>query len=162
MARSRDIYGRRSTSQSRGKTHERIMALQHDPTAIPGTGAALEGCGDGSIGAALMAFHADWVRERPVAPRRAYERTIALLLRDLAANGPQPSALVAELSGERLVAHATWRRESRLTDPGELRRMPVHLARIATWLDEHVGTSLGDVRPALEAAVARLLDEPTA
>lgn len=146
QGRSRDIYGRRATSTSRGRTQQRIMDLQHDPATIPGAEEHLAAPAPGSIASSLAAFHRTWVVEQPVAPRRAYERTLALLLRDLAEAGPAPQDPVTDLDGRRLAAHATWRLQVGLTGEGELRRLPVHLARIGEHLAADGAPDMGDVR----------------
>lgn len=132
--RTKDIYGRRPTSASRGKTHERIMALQHDPSVIPGTEAVLAERPPGSIAASILAFHADQVVARPVTTRRAYERSLAFFARDLAATGPSPQAAASVLDRERAAQHLDWRIEQGLHDAGELQRSALHLSRLFEWL----------------------------
>lgn len=154
MAAKRDIYERRTTSESRGRTIQRIMDLQHAPGMIPGTEQVLDERPDGSIAAALLAFHAAWVEPKQVTTRRSYERTIALFARDLAANGPAPSAPLTELDRSRLVAHLDWRIASGLTDAGELQRAALHLTRVCEWVDEHLGVDLQADRVWMRAQAA--------
>lgn len=135
-SRPRDIYGRRPTSESRGRTHERIMALQHEAGRLPGAEDALAERPGGSIAAAICEFHVTWVEPKIVTVRRAYERSLALFARDLAENGPPPGTPTAELTPERLVAHLDWRIGVGLQDPGEIQRSALHLARFAAWLTE--------------------------
>lgn len=142
MAGSKDIYGRRATSQSRGKTIQRILDHQHAPGMIPGTEAVLAERPTGSIGAAVLAFHAAWVESKQVTTRRAYERSLAFFVRDLAANGPTPQEPVDRLSRDRVVEHLDWRLENGLHDPGELQRAALHLTRLLEWLQETLALEL--------------------
>ena len=139
--RTPDLYGRRPTSRSRGKTIDRIMAHQHAAGRIPGAEAALESRPEGSIAEALTAFHHAWVETKPVTTRRAYERSLAFFARDLAANGPDPSSAIADLPATRLAEHLDWRLANGLDDPGELQRCTVHLARACAWTIEHGGSA---------------------
>lgn len=133
--RSKDIYDRRPTSTSRGKTHERIMALQHAPGMIPGAEQVLADPAPGSIAAAICGFHTNWVEPKPVTTRRAYERSLAFFARDLDANGPALSEPATVLEPARLEQHLDWRLTSGLADPGEIQRSALHLARLAEWID---------------------------
>jgi hypothetical protein len=161
--RNKDIYGRRPTSTSRGKTHERVMALQHAAGTIPGTEGVLEERPAGSIAEGIMGFHATWVETKPVTTRRAYERSLAFFARDLAESGPVPAMPVAQLDRDRLVAHLDWRVAAGLTDVGELQRAGLHLARLAEWLDEMYGTSLDAPREWMrDQAAARIAAAPPA
>lgn len=158
--RPRDIHGRRPTSESRGRTHERILAQQHEAGRLPGAEDVLAERPDGSIAAAICEFHVSWVESKLVTVRRGYERSLALFARDLAEHGPAPAAPVTELTPERLVAHLDWRISVNLRDPGELQRSALHLARFAAWLGEH-GTPLDAPRDTLRAAaVARIAALP--
>lgn len=137
MTARKDIYDRKATSASRGKTIQRIMDRQHAPGMIPGTEQVLEERPAGSIAEAVLGFHADWVESKQVTTRRAYERSLAFFVRDLAANGPAPAQPLAELSRDRLVEHLDWRLASGLHDPGELQRAALHLTRLCEWITEH-------------------------
>lgn len=158
---TRDLYQRRPTSTSRGRTHERIMALQHAPHTLPGAEEALAIRPPGSIAAAICDFHAAWATPRRVTTRRSYERSLALLSRDLHANGPDPAQPLQSLAGERLGTHIEWRVAVGLTDPGELQRAALHLARLCEWLDAERDGSFGAIRPVLrERAAAALRGAP--
>ena len=74
MTQRKDIYDRRATSRSRGKTIQRIMDRQHPVGMIPGTELVLAERPVGSIAEAVLAFHAAWVEPKQVTTRRAYER----------------------------------------------------------------------------------------
>jgi hypothetical protein len=164
MADRKDIYDRRATSTSRGKTIQRIMDLQHGAGTIPGTEAVLGGVlPDGSIGAAITAFHAGWVEGKPVTTKRAYERSLALLARDLDANGPAPSDPVGALDRERIVAHLDWRISNGLHDAGELQRAALHLTRLCEWANEHLGAGIHADRAWMrEQAATRIASAPPA
>lgn len=161
MTNSRDIYGRRPTSQSRGKTHERIMALQHAPGTLPGADELLAGpdggaATTGSIAAAIRAFHAGWVETQTVTVRRGYERMLVLLARDVA--GDADGALqqpVATLTRARVEQHLAWRVGNGLVDRQELLRCGVHLHRLTEWLDANAGTAIGVTRDEMRDAAAR-------
>lgn len=152
---AKDIYDRRPTSTSRGRTIQRIMDLQHAAGMIPGTEGVLDERPAGSIAEAVMAFHADWVESKAVTTRRAYERSLAFFARDLAANGPAPSAPLAELGRERLAAHLDWRIANALHDPGELQRSALHLTRFCEWSESELGASLGADRAWMREQAAR-------
>ena len=155
--RTKDLYGRRPTSTSRGKTHGRIMALQHALGTIPGAEDALATAPEGSIAAGIRAFHTTWVEPKPVTTRRAYERTLAFFARDLQATGPEPAQPATQLRRERLAAHLDWRIHAGLTDVGELQRAGLHLARLAEWFDETFDLNLGATREWMrEQAAARI------
>jgi hypothetical protein len=155
--RERDIYGRKPTSNSRGRTDERIMALQHAKGTLPGAEGLLDGCGDGSIGAAITRFHVEFVEPKPVTSRRAYERSLVFLLRDLAEVGPNPTASIAELSEERLAAHLDWRVAHGLTHAAELSRAGVHLGHIGEWLDANCNGSTGTTRDRMREAASQFV-----
>lgn len=142
MADRRDIYGRRATSSSRGKTIQRILDHQHAAGMIPGTEGVLDDRPDGSIAAVIMAFHAAWVEPKQVTTRRAYERSLAFFARDLAANGPDPTRPVTELDRERIVAHLDWRIAAGMHDPGELQRAALHLTRLCEWANEQLDANI--------------------
>jgi hypothetical protein len=142
MAKERDIYDRRGTSQSRGRTIQRILDHQHAAGMIPGTQQALADHPAGSIAEAVLAFHADWIESKRVTTRRAYERSLAFFVRDLAANGPAPASPLDELERGRIVAHLDWRMAAGLQDPGELQRAALHLTRLCEWAAEHLGVDL--------------------
>lgn len=162
--RPKDLYGRKATSQSRGRTIQRIMDLQHAPGTIPGTEQVLAERPAGSIAEALMAFHADWVEPKQVTTRRAYERSLAFFARDLAASAdPAPNAPIGELSRARLAAHLDWRLANGLTDPGELQRAALHLTRFCEWAQERLDIDLGADRPWMrEQAAERIAAAPPA
>lgn len=160
---SKDIYDRKPTSASRGKTIQRIMDLQHEQGVIPGAEDALAVQPAGSIAAAITAFHAAWVESKAVTTRRSYERSLALFARDLAANGPAPSTPLAKLNRDRLVQHLDWRLSSGLHDPGELQRAALHLTRLCEWATAQLGEELGADRAWMrEQAAARISAAPPA
>ena len=157
--RPKDIYDRKPTSESRGKTHERIMALQHDPSMIPGAEAVLAEAPEGSIARALIDFHQAEIISRPVTTRRAYERSIAFFARDLAESGtgPHPRESVDALTRDRIASHIDWRLGNGLIDPGELTRSSLHLSRFAEWLvaaGRKTETEFADFRPWMRAQAA--------
>lgn len=157
----RDIYGRRPTSTSRGRTIQRIMDHQHAAGTIPGAEEALAQRPPGSIAAALMAFHAAWIEPKQVTTRRAYERSLAFFARDLAEHGPPPRGAVSLLDRDRLVQHLEWRMASGLADPGELQRAALHLTRFCEWSAEELGVDLGADRAWMrEQAAARIAAAP--
>jgi hypothetical protein len=164
MASPRDIYGRAATSTSRGRTIQRIMDLQHASGMIPGTEGILgDDRPDGSIAAAIMGFHAAWVEPKQVTTRRAYERSLAFFVRDLAANGPAPSTPVDQLRRDRIVTHLDWRIDSGLHDPGELQRAALHLTRLCEWANEHFDAGIDADRAWMrEQAAARVAAAPPA
>lgn len=143
MAGAKDIYGRRATSRSRGRTIQRILDHQHAAGMIPGTEAVLAERPEGSIAAAVLAFHATWVEDKQVTTRRAYERSLAFFVRDLAANGPSPQEPVEQLTRDRIVEHLDWRLGNGLHDPGELQRAALHLTRLLEWFQETLDLDLG-------------------
>ncbi len=142
MADRRDIYGRRATSTSRGKTIQRILDHEHPAGMIPGTQGVLDERPEGSIAAAIMAFHAAWVETKQVTTRRAYERSLAFFARDLAELGPAPTAPIGELDRDRLAAHLDWRIDRGLHDPGELQRAALHLTRLCEWANDELGAEI--------------------
>jgi len=150
----RDIYGRSATSQSRGKTIQRIMDRQHAGGMIPGTEDVLADRPSGSIAEAILDFHATWVEPKQVTTRRAYERSLAFFARDLAEVGPAPALPLAQLSRDRLVQHLDWRLTRGLTDPGELQRAALHLTRLCEWIAEHFGVDLQADRAWMRAQAA--------
>jgi hypothetical protein len=159
----KDIYDRKATSVSRGKTIQRIMDRQHAAGMIPGTEQVLAERPAGSIADAVLGFHADWVEPKQVTTRRAYERSLAFFVRDLAANGPAPTEHLAALSRNRLVEHLDWRLSSGLHDPGELQRSALHLTRLCEWIGEHRGIDLDADRAWMRAqAAARIAAAPPA
>lgn len=127
------------------------MALQRADGTLPGAGALIADAPKGSIAAGIDGFLHDWVIGQPVTARRAYERTIVLLLRDLAAHGPAPSDPCTAIDERRLARHLSWRHDLGLIDARELSRCAVHLARLAAWFDEHHGTAIGATRDSLAA-----------
>jgi len=157
MAHARDIYGRRPVSRSRGKTQQRIMDLQHDPAQLPGGDELLRDAVPGTLAASIRGLHQGWVVDQVVTSRRAYERSLVLLARDFAENGPGLDAPPATLSAERLEAHLHWRVAMGLTHPAELQRAGVHLGRFAEWLDGSAGTALGQYKDRLRASAAALV-----
>lgn len=160
---SKDMYDRRATSTSRGKTIERIMDLQHAPGTIPGAEQALAERPAGSIAEAIMGFHAAWVEDKQVTTRRAYERSLAFFARDLAEQGPVPSEPLSTIGRDRIVAHLDWRIERALVDPGELQRASLHLTRFCEWAEAELGASLGADRAWMRAqAAARIAAAPPA
>lgn len=158
--RTRDLYGRRTTSRSRGRTDERIMALQHRRGVLPGAQELLADPQPGSIGAALTGFHREWVEQQAVTSRRTYERALVLLARDLAANGPALDHPVRELDQARLATHLAWRADNGLRDSAELVRASVHLARLADWLDTTCTAQIGASREVLREVAVRLAGGP--
>lgn len=138
----RDIYGRRPTSTSRGRTIERIMDLQHERGVLPGAEGVLADAPPGSIAAAIVGFHRGWVEHRQVTTRRAYERSLALFARDLAEQGPAPARPLHELAADRLAAHLDWRLRHGLVDSGELQRSALHLARFCEWAASELDAQL--------------------
>lgn len=134
---SRDLYGRRPTSTSRGKTHERIMALQREDGVLPGAEHLLVSPQDGSIASCVQEFLMSEIVPLTVTARRAYERTLVLFLRDLHDNGPDLQQPCNVLTHDRIVQHLEWRRTAGLVDPTELTRCCVHFARFASWSDSH-------------------------
>jgi hypothetical protein len=143
VPKSRDIYERSTTSNSRGKTQQRIMDLQRSDGTLPGGDELLAERPEGSIAEGLYSFLRNWVEQQSVTSRRAYERTIVLLARDIA--GDSEGALLqpaTSLAPQRLTAHLDWRKTHGLTDPAEMRRACVHMNRFATWLNEHRATAL--------------------
>lgn len=134
MSATRDIYGRRPTSSSAGRTHDRILAMQHAPGHLPGVTDALAAAPAGSIGAAIQGFIEGWVVAQPVVARRTYERAIMFLVIDLVQEGPAPDQPRALLDRERLEQHLRWRLQRGLTNRYELVRATVHLARLAAWI----------------------------
>lgn len=158
----KDLYGRKAVSQSRGRTIQRIMDLQHAPGTIPGTETVLADRPAGSIAEAIMAFHAAWVEPKQVTTRRAYERSLAFFARDLAAGGdPTPQAPLDQLGRDRIVAHLDWRLVNALTDPGELQRAALHLSRLCEWAEEATGVTLGADRAWMrEQAASRIAAAP--
>jgi hypothetical protein len=160
---SKDIYDRRPTSTSRGKTIQRIMDKQHAAGMIPGTEQVLAERPAGSVAEAVMAFHASWVETKPVTTRRAYERSLAFFVRDLAANGPTPQDPLSSLSRDRLAQHLDWRLANALTDPGELQRAALHLTRLCEWAEAELGASLDADRAWMrEQAASRIAAAPPA
>lgn len=160
---SKDIYDRRPTSTSRGRTIQRIMDLQHAQGVIPGTEQVLAERPAGSIAEAVLAFHAAWVETKPVTTRRAYERSLAFFARDLAEVGPSPQAPLGELSRDRLVQHLDWRLSKGLHDPGELQRAALHLTRFCEWSASELEVDLGADRAWMRAeAASRIADAPPA
>ena len=163
MTARRDIYDRKATSTSRGKTIQRIMDRQHAAGMIPGTEQVLAERPTGSIAEAVLAFHADWVEPRQVTTRRAYERSLAFFVRDLAEHGPAPTEALSALSRERLVEHLDWRLSKGLHDPGELQRSALHLTRLCEWIGEHSDVDLDADRAWMRAQAAeRIATAPPA
>jgi hypothetical protein len=150
----KDTYGRSATSTSRGRTIERILDHQHPAGMIPGTEGVLDERPAGSIAAAIAAFHADWVEQRQVTTRRAYERSLAFFARDLHASGPAPRDPIGTLDRERLVAHLDWRIAAGLHDPGELQRAALHLTRLCEWSNERLGAGIDVDRAWMRAQAA--------
>lgn len=161
MTARKDIYDRKATSTSRGKTIQRIMDRQHEAGMIPGTEQVLAERPEGSIAQAVLAFHAEWVEPKQVTTRRAYERSLAFFVRDLATNGPATTEPLASLSRDRLVEHLDWRLSNGLHDPGELQRSALHLTRLCEWISEHSEVDLQADRAWMRAqAAARIAAAP--
>lgn len=154
--KTRDIYGRRPISQSRGKTQQRIMDLQHAAGEVPGIENELAAPPDGSIASAFKRFLVEWVETRPLTSRRTYERTLMMLVKDLESTDLSVNEPVLKLTADRLEKHLEWRISQGLDDAQELLRTGVHLARIGEWCDEHENTSFGDLRDRFRAAAANL------
>ncbi|MCW2926168.1 MAG: hypothetical protein JWM86_136 [Thermoleophilia bacterium] len=157
----KDLYGRKATSQSRGRTIERIMDKQHPQGMIPGADEVLADRPAGSIADAICRFHEAWVEPKAVTTRRAYERSLAFFARDLAETGPAPTESVAVLTQGRILAHMDWRRSKGLDDPGELQRSAMHLVRLLEWSRDELGAALEVDRVWVRAeATARAADAP--
>lgn len=156
---SKDIYGRRPRSDSHGRTAPRILALQHAADVLPGAAELLADAPRGSIGEGIQGFLVDWVAHRPVTSRRAYERGLVLLARDLTANGPQLAAPAGSLDTARFAQHLAWRVDNGLDHPLELVRAGVHLTRFADWLNEHRDCAIATSREELREHARSLLDE---
>lgn len=135
--------------------------MQHDPATLPGAEHLLETRPPGSIAAMVHDFLVHWVALRQVTTRRAYERALVLLLRDLADNGPFPRDPAQSLTGSRLADHLQWRVDHGLADSAELIRGAVHLARLADWFEAHGTGAMGVTRDQLRA-VAQQLAQPRA
>lgn len=149
---SRDRYGRRPTSTSRGKTHERIMRMGTTRGTIPGAEQALAEAPPGSIAACILAFHDAFVAGQGPTSRRAYERTLALFANDLLMVGPAPTTTATVLTRDRLVAHLDWRVAHGLHDAGELQRGALHLSRLSEWIDTKLGCDIGADRAWMRTA----------
>lgn len=156
MAEGRDIYNRRAISESRGRTQQRILDMQHEPGQIPGLENDLESPVAGSIGAVLRSLIDGWISDKPFTTRRTYERSIMFLVRDLSENGPALSAPAAELTESRLLQHLSWRFSAGMGDSMELARAAVHCHRIAGWSDHEFGTSHNADRDALRNRASEL------
>jgi hypothetical protein len=155
--RPKDIYSRRSVSDSRGRTHERVLARQHGVGVLPGAEHLLQDAPEGSIAAGTHTFLVEWLSSRPVTSRRAYERSITIFLRDLERNGPHPHEFAADLTLQRLYQHLAWRIEVGLRDAGELQRCVLHLARVCEWLDTTFNAGISPDRAELRAAASTVL-----
>lgn len=155
--RKRDIYGRRPTSTSRGKTQDRIMALQREPGTLPGSEGLFDDAPHGSIAEGILAFTSEWVQHQPVTSSRAYERALVLLAKDLAAHGPHLHEPASALTQTRLAQHLAWRVDNGLRHPGDLVRAGINVAHFADWLDEHRGTTVAASRDELRAVAQQLL-----
>lgn len=134
------------------------MAMQRADTVLPGAESVLSDAPEGSIGAAISAFHAAVVVPLKVTPRRAYERTLVLLVRDLADRMPTPAEPVTALSSEALANHLRWRAEHGLVDAAEMIRAALHLTRLAAWLDDNQHTSLNISADELRAIAVDIVD----
>ena len=160
---AKDMYGRRATSESRGRTIERIMVLQHAAGMIPGTEQVLAERPAGSIAEAILAFHGAWVEPKQVTTRRAYERSLAFFARDLAEQGPSPSEPLDRLTRARVAEHLDWRVSKGLTDPGELQRAALHLTRLCEWATAELGAAIDADRAWMrEQAATRIAAAPPA
>ena len=154
---SRDIYGRKPVSESRGRTDDRILAMQHDPDTLPGTEDLLDASmPSGSIGAVIQSFQVEWVKTQPITNRRAYERALMLLVHDLAQNGPSLSEPIERLTGDRLVAHLDWRWHAGMHHPTDFPRAAVNLARL---LEHHHPSDDTALRDRLRDHVTALLND---
>ncbi len=91
----------------------------------------------------------------PITSRRAYERSLVLLVRDFAQRGPDLHDATAVLSLERLCHHFTWRADNGLDDRVELARCAVHIARFAAWATDTGRAVLPDAASQLRDAAAR-------
>lgn len=93
---------------------------------------------------------------KSITSRRAYERTLIFLTRDLAGRdvSGQLTDPLATMTCETLTQHLAWRAEQGLRDVAELQRSAAHLTRLAGWLDEHAGTTIGLERGVLRDLVA--------
>ena len=138
------------------------MALQRADDVLPGAEAVLRDAPHGSIGAAISTFHAEVVVPLKVTPRRAYERTLVLLVRDLAERTPTPTSPLADLSSDALAGHLRWRASHGLVDGAEMIRAALHLSRLAAWMDEHEGTSINLPSEGLRAIAVELTESGAA
>lgn len=154
-----DPYDRKPTSDSRGRTHERILGMQRANGTLPGADELLADAPAGSIGAAVLGFLVDWVEHRSVTSRRAYERSLVLLVRDCAEHGPALDSPASALNAARLAQHLAWRIDNGLNNPTELIRCAVHVSRLADWLDEHHGAQVNASREDLRQLALDLIDE---
>ncbi len=158
------MYGRKPISNSHGRTHDRIMAMQRADDVLPGAEHLLVDTPDDSLAAAIVAFHREHVVGKHVVVRRTFERSMVLLLRDFAENGPDLNRPVdrTTVTLDRLLDHLHWRARLGLAHGSELQRTAVQLSHLATWLDEHRGTSIGESRDALRDRAAQLAVAPVA
>src|SRR5688572_18549727 len=99
------------------------MALQHAPSTLPGAEEYLPADPpDGSIAATIRRFHAESVTGMAVTGRRAYERALVLLVRDLAESGPALEGPITSLGPDRLEQHLHWRARAGMDHAGDLPR----------------------------------------
>jgi len=113
-----------------------------------------------SIGAGIARFNAGWVSPlTSITSRRAYERSLVLLVKDLAGRdvSGQLTDPLATMTHETLTQHLAWRVGNGLRDPAELQRSAAHMTRLATWLDTHADTTIGLERGDLRARVSQLV-----
>lgn len=136
------------------------MALQRADGTLPGAELLFaEATGNvavTSIGGELLRFLDEHVISMPITSRRAYERSLVLLLRDLDESGPAPTSPMQALGGDRFIQHLQWRVRAGLDEPAELTRCAVQLGHLTEWLHERGHSELTSDRDALRAAAAGL------
>jgi hypothetical protein len=132
------------------------MSLQRADGSLPGADDVLEGASPTSIGGIINEFLNEYVVNLPITSRRAYERSLVLLLRDLSESGPEPSRPAESLTGDRFSQHLHWRVNSGLDEPAELTRCAVQLGHLTEWLADRGVTGLDVDRDALRATAASL------
>ena len=130
------------------------MQLQRTDGSLPGAEHLLAATPDGSISACMQDFLDSEVVPLSVTARRAYERTLVLLMRDFNDAGPALDQPCNMLTHERFLEHLAWRRAAGLTDPAELVRCTVHIARLAAWMDTHHNAGIHLDQEALRAAAS--------
>ncbi len=131
--RTKDIYGRRATSSSRGRPTNGSSRCSTNPEPSRALTPRSSTLRQARSPRACFEFHRTWGRD-PAGDHPARLRALlALLMRDLAAHGPEPAEPAGALDRERLVSHLDWRIARQLVDPGELQRSALHMARLGAW-----------------------------